>query len=274
MRRSRELATVVTIALSAGCQVISVQSRAPSDLGCPENAITIEQVGLGSTYRAKGCGNEATYTCTGEYGVDCVREAAIQSSAPPAPVAQSSAPPPAAESSELRYGTHETHGEPQDGPAPTGAAGFSFGSALDADVSACTGAGYAWATKTEGVFLCSGPPAKVGFDAVVELRFCEEALCRLDVVSRPKDGKWVKRFGDIRGMLEERYGHPTSTKSIYPSDCRYEEQRCMAEGAMGVFLVWRWKTRQTIELAMGKLEGEPAIRVSYRAAGKDEGPAL
>ncbi len=63
---------------SLGCATMedTVQTRASNDLKCPEERITVNNIG-GTSYRATGCRQEATYNCTQstlQGAVTCVRE--------------------------------------------------------------------------------------------------------------------------------------------------------------------------------------------------------
>lgn len=51
------------------------QTRAANDLRCPEDKIVVENIG-GSSFRATGCGQEATYNCiqSSQNSLACVRE--------------------------------------------------------------------------------------------------------------------------------------------------------------------------------------------------------
>jgi hypothetical protein len=56
-----------------------VNKRAPADLSCAKEKIAVENVG-GTSFRATGCGQSATYTCMGgnagnPYDAMCTREA-------------------------------------------------------------------------------------------------------------------------------------------------------------------------------------------------------
>lgn len=77
-------------ALSAACGASAptvVQSRAAKELSCPQ--VKIEELG-GTSYRATGCNQTATYTCMGgnagnPYDAICTREAATTTTGAAAP---------------------------------------------------------------------------------------------------------------------------------------------------------------------------------------------
>ena len=51
------------------------RTRASNDLNCPEEQITVANIG-GSSFRASGCGQQATYNCvqSSQNTLACVRE--------------------------------------------------------------------------------------------------------------------------------------------------------------------------------------------------------
>lgn len=61
----------------AGCITMETvaQTRAANDLRCPEEKIVVANIG-GSSFRATGCGQEATYNCiqSSQHTLACVRE--------------------------------------------------------------------------------------------------------------------------------------------------------------------------------------------------------
>jgi hypothetical protein len=68
---------VLSLALF-GCATMegTVQTRASNDMKCPEERIAVANIG-GTSYRATGCGQEATYNCmqsTQQGAIACVRE--------------------------------------------------------------------------------------------------------------------------------------------------------------------------------------------------------
>jgi hypothetical protein len=64
-------------ALLSGCVTMqgTAKTRAANDLKCPEEQIAVVNIG-GSSYRATGCGQEATYNCiqSSESTLACARE--------------------------------------------------------------------------------------------------------------------------------------------------------------------------------------------------------
>ena len=69
---------LIVLALATGACVTMAgvaQTRAANDLKCPEDQIAIANIG-GSSFRATGCGQEATYNCvqSSQSTLACVRE--------------------------------------------------------------------------------------------------------------------------------------------------------------------------------------------------------
>jgi hypothetical protein len=61
--------TVSALAALAGCGSANVspnvvRAKAASDLSCPADQLQLENP-VGSNWKAKGCGKEATYACSG-----------------------------------------------------------------------------------------------------------------------------------------------------------------------------------------------------------------
>jgi hypothetical protein len=58
--------TVVATGSLAGCVTPAgiAKTRAASDFGCPEDQVTVAEIG-GTSYRAVGCDQAAVYNCSG-----------------------------------------------------------------------------------------------------------------------------------------------------------------------------------------------------------------
>ena len=67
--------SILTLSLGACITMQSVATtRASNDLRCPEEQVALANIG-GTSFRASGCGQEATYNCVaGGNGYVCVRE--------------------------------------------------------------------------------------------------------------------------------------------------------------------------------------------------------
>lgn len=77
-RSAASLSLTLSLALALGACVTMpgvARTRASNDLRCPEDQIVVQNIG-GSSYRATGCGQEATYNCvqSSENTLACVRE--------------------------------------------------------------------------------------------------------------------------------------------------------------------------------------------------------
>ena len=76
------LAALSILALTAGCggappQTV-VQTRASNEFGCAKDQLQVQPLG-GTSYKATGCGQTATYTCMGgnfgnPFDAMCTRE--------------------------------------------------------------------------------------------------------------------------------------------------------------------------------------------------------
>ena len=146
----------------------------------------------------------------------CTREAE------PAPAVT---PPPTA--ARAKAASTEGTGLPATGDFPDGAGGFDFAISRAAAQTACTGAGHAFAEGADDdTRTCNHPLKPVGFHATLELGFCADALCRIDILTRAEaDTSWTQRFLELRAALEERYGRPTTTKSVLPQGVRLHAVR-------------------------------------------------
>ncbi len=77
---TKSLASIALFTLVSsltGCVTMAgiAKTRASNDLRCAEDQIVVANIG-GSSYRATGCGQEATYNCiqSSESTLACVRE--------------------------------------------------------------------------------------------------------------------------------------------------------------------------------------------------------
>lgn len=74
---ARPLVLGVSLFLLGACVTMFdvAKTRAANDLRCPEEQIIVANIG-GSSFRAIGCGQEATYNCiqSSENTLACVRE--------------------------------------------------------------------------------------------------------------------------------------------------------------------------------------------------------
>ena len=77
MIRSRFACLAAFTLFAVGCVTMAgtAQTRAANDMKCPEEQIVVANIG-GTSFRATGCGQEATYNCGQSTGstLVCVRE--------------------------------------------------------------------------------------------------------------------------------------------------------------------------------------------------------
>jgi hypothetical protein len=160
---------------------------------------------------------------------------------------------------------------------PKGVAGFDFATSRSRAEETCTAAGHEVSPgEDEHASGCSRPVASVGFDASVSLTFCDEgALCRADILTQPEGAEgWAQRFVKLRRTLEKRYGPASEVKRKVSDGCAPAIATCLAEGKAAFWVTWRWPSRDVITLGMGKVNDGPVIRISYKRASSEKGPAL
>ena len=76
MRRLVVLFVLSIAAATSGCVTHETvtRTRAANDFPCEEQQVEVVNIG-GTSYRATGCGKQATYNCIGgQQGITCVRE--------------------------------------------------------------------------------------------------------------------------------------------------------------------------------------------------------
>lgn len=258
MRRSRCTLIACYVLLVAGCghrNFKIVRSVASRDFKCRKDAMSVEKTPE-DTYRAAGCGKEGVYVCGLERNVP-IKYFRYQNKQVCAFDPTRSPPPSAPAPPKIAH--------PAAAPPP-GAAGFSFRSTLADAEATCGRAGHTWTPAEGGGVACSAAPDPVGFDAIVDLRFCDHGLCEVGLIHRPQgldsDG-WVNRFTALKRKLEERYGDQHETKKDVSAGCAADILPCLNGGRAAIWVTWRWADGHTITLGMGKLQGSAAIRVSY-----------
>lgn len=168
--------------------------------------------------------------------------------------------------------------------APTAAAGFTFGDSVDAAKAACANASLEWSQERKG-YRCSGTPVDTGMPAHARLTFCEDELCRIDVIVAP-EGEKAALADDIQRIvttLSKRYGEPNERDVLYGQSCVGAAlPECVAKGASHFWYEWRWAGGHKISLSLGSrkpvvpVEGTPppkpiaaSIRIHY-----DDGRAV
>lgn len=158
--------------------------------------------------------------------------------------------------------------------APETAAGFRFGSSVAEVEKACTLEGHKFTQTTKG-YHCSGPAQALTLPVEVELKFCAEALCRVDMMHQPSkelSALWKQRFREIKKHYEQRFGEARKDKVIVPEKCKAELLPCLEKGEAVAIYSWQWPERE-IQLSMGRIDGKPVIRVSHRPRSAALAPA-
>jgi hypothetical protein len=261
------LPAVVGCANAAGV----ARARAASDLGCDKGQIEVTSLG-GTSYSAEGCGESRVYDCaasdfTGDHTTNfvCVPE-------------RSAAPSPPARSAKTATGPSSPTDTPKrtDAAAPTGAAGFTFGSTVDEARTACEEK-FAWTSSAPDAFECSGTPKSIGLAARSALKFCGEGLCRAVFLVRPESAEsneWLRQLLGLKGSLAVRYGNPVEDKDV-PSSCTGDILACVREGLAHVKYSWTFRDGTYIVLALGSAPGpEAVIRLTYGRPEVAQAPAL
>jgi len=89
--RNASVLVIVLAGLFGGCTGASgqtvVHTRATREFSCPKDKVTVEELG-GSSFRASGCGQTATYTCLGgnfgnPYDAMCTKEGGATTTSAP-----------------------------------------------------------------------------------------------------------------------------------------------------------------------------------------------
>jgi hypothetical protein len=166
------------------------------------------------------------------------------------------------------------------GPPPEGAAGFSFGASATRTGETCVRAGYRWELADGATYRCSGAPAGSGSSETASLVFCEERLCRIEVVMRPgKD--WLGAFRSFQAALTRKYGGPAGTRNEFPDDCQDAAALpgCLERARARFEVDWLWASGEAIALTLGAgggAAGGPALRIRYSVPGafRPNGDAL
>ena len=260
-------AAAVLVMLLCGCGASAV-SMAAADFRCSEDSLVTREVG-GGMVRITGCGKTALYSCGGG-GLDV----SLRSPIGPPPVFGPRGP--------FQYSFNESEcvrvrEVPASGatvslvraPFPAGVAGFTFGRALAASKPVCADAGHWWQPRELHTFRCGGAPTSVGHPAMVDIAFCADQLCRIDVLIRAQDPDgWALLHADVRAKLEAQYGPPTASTATIPPGCNTAMQSCLQNGAAQAASSWRWDTSHSVALTLGRDGDGAVIRIRY------ETPAL
>jgi hypothetical protein len=256
MANKATLLWAVLVCVASGCITATgvVRERAANEFSCDEGNIEVYSIG-GNTYRAVGCGQDATYTCAAAVGnanlagnsIPCVHdEGASSNSAQPAAQVQ-----PPNQTAKLRA-------------PPTGAGGFDFGLGQADAQRICEQAGHSYAKVSADVANCDGVAANIGADGRVELRFCSSKLCEVSIEVDPGDGQSLARtVGRFRGTLAEKYGPPTQVSSSIPLDCAKVLAACVADERAKIAFEWKWPSRYVIAVSAAKAAGQTGVKLQF-----------
>lgn len=223
-------------------------------IGCPESEIEISDEGGGfqhtgwvATCRGRRfiCGTSATGEKTSD--LSCSEElSASTSKRASSPVAA-----PTADASPRTAG--DTNG-------PRSAAGFKLGIDDTVAKGLCEKAGRTYA-RVGADATCSGAANNVT-DKPVTLGFCKEKLCSIDYVATVTAGRHpAEAYRDARDALQKKYGEPSGSNSVVPTDCRDDVGECIADG------------RATLEAGWVFPSSQRKIALTLRKEGA-EGPVL
>jgi hypothetical protein len=153
--------------------------------------------------------------------------------------------------------------------APAGAAGFTFGSTVQAATEICTKANLKMTgVKKEGL-RCSGAPAAVGYPAVTRLKFCGETVCRIDVLlklSGDDATAFLHDYEDRHKALEALYGAPNRHVEKIASDCGESMSWCLSNKKAELSDEWMWRgggSDGTVELRLERVDGRGLVRTIY-----------
>lgn len=136
---------------------------------------------------------------------------------------------------------------------PKGAGGFSFGASPAASEQTCTGVKHRFQPAGEAIWACDGVAADVGLPAQSVLRFCNGALCAIEVIGKPKGVKkaqWLPQFESLRDALTGKYGPHSYTSGQVPPDCLADENACRISAIHAHSVGWAWKSGEQIELTI------------------------
>ncbi len=235
-----------------------VRERAANEFSCDESEVEVEAIG-GNSYRATGCGQEATYTCRSRYeytglsgqSMPCVHDedvatAVKESGRAAASAAAKPALPKAKE--------------------PHGAAGFAFGDGADAVQAACESSGHKYESTSADHATCDGMPQDIGVSGHALFRYCAGHLCLVTLVLEPGAKQLEKSVVSLKTALAAKYGTPGASLSVVPPSCLSDLAACIKSDDAKVRLEWTWPSRSGIVLAVvkpPKADDDPLIHVSY-----------
>ena len=149
-------------------------------------------------------------------------------------------------------GTEECEGAAASAPAatrraPSGAAGFDLGMALDDAEKRCRAAGQLWFTARESSACSGSVGARLPYH--VDLVGCHDFVCRL-VLSEQVGPKALERFREVAHELVDNYGGEHREELEVPGDCRDTLARCLQDGRAKARAAWRWDDGHTLTVTL------------------------
>jgi hypothetical protein len=283
--RGSRLSRVVVWASPLLACAPSRQALTAGEVGCPPNELRVEDVSSSSgfsqsaeTWRAECRGRRfiCTEVITTSLDIDWLLSNSVDSRDSDIACHEELGDQP----SQLVVQARETPLSPHSAP-PTGAAGFSFGSARAETRERCESSHLSWRDGEGASSFCSGTAVSVGFEATTQLTFCNDTLCGITLEHVPS-ATWATAFSELDGTLTDKYGPATSRQVRVPTMCRTNEQfdRCAVDGALDFEVRWQWPRGERLRLLLGKSrapDGIAALRLMYvkpPSAGRVDDSAL
>jgi hypothetical protein len=164
----------------------------------------------------------------------------------------------------------------EDASIPRGGAGFRFGAKAEQARDVCTHAGFRYESRDHEA-SCSGTPVDLGLPGHVELVYCSDSVCQIDVVLVPPPAAFLEEYRSLRNKLEDKYGRPhAQNKDV--DRCHADAPSCVVAGDASFTYEWTWGTHHGLKLLTRAVDGKASIVVSYmtpeRAEAQKPGPAL
>jgi hypothetical protein len=150
---------------------------------------------------------------------------------------------------------------------PDGALGYRFGARPAAVGAVCSAQGHVY---SESDAMCDGTPDVVGFPAKASFRYCDDALCKIDVtgsLDAHTSMAWQAEFGRLEARLARHYGTPSVETMNVPSRCLGDSLlECLAAKRASHEYEWRFANRTSVWLIATGAERAPAVRIVYGRA--------
>jgi hypothetical protein len=158
---------------------------------------------------------------------------------------------------------------------PLGTGGFAFGRVVEEVRSACTDAGSEWTEGAQNQFSCSGTASDIGISASTRLTFRGEKLDVVVLVLAPSETV-VDTFAKLDDTLTKKYGKADRRERDIPRECEGGKEAfasCLSDGKLRLAVHWHWQSGESIELSLGKDQGDGAPTVKVRYGRSTEAPS-